>query len=252
MGVAGFLVMSHVREERQKREASRAAYDDVHRKAKELTNEMSDAIEAGEPIGQNARIDRYKEKLKYSADQMRPDDAEIMRATAKVLEKTQPDIAEYERILGEFNKVEIFAFKIDDRPTLEARRQMVRDFLAANARLKEFALHFDEHMQAAFAEAKLSPTVREAAQQASYGKNRFELQLRIREKCQALGETALAVFDLLERRWGQWKRDPIDGAFVFEDEEGRAAFDGLMKTIAANWEEQRSLELEMAEKLRKR
>ncbi|MEO7317914.1 MAG: hypothetical protein ABIZ56_02880, partial [Chthoniobacteraceae bacterium] len=229
---AGFTTFQRVKE---KAEASREARSQIEKATAEERQKMADMIESGDTTGGDASLGRVKDQLEKSAAAMKGADAVTMRALAAVTGKMQSDLKEYEAALGRVTEAEVFAFRIRDKATLAAHRQLIGEFLASNRQLTETLKNGGELVRSELDKAGVSQKIRDAtvAGFVSSQQKMRPLQMRIRGADQVLGDSALSILDLLEKNWGKWKTDNASGAPIFNDDSTLEAYNAHIEKIQA-------------------
>lgn len=240
------------RRAQEKKAASRAAMEQFEKSANEERAKIADLIEDGNATGGGDALGRMKEQLEKSAGQFGAGDAGAARAMASFLGKMQAQMHEYEATVARMTEADVFSFHPRDKTVIEAHRQIVRDFLASNARFADTLARSDELVRAELDAAKVPAKARDAALR---GVSRSQqsvrpLQIQIRKCDQTLGDSALAILDLLEKEWGRWSYDEAAGGRRFDDKATLLAHDVLIEKIQAAGEEQAKAQAAVAAKMR--
>jgi hypothetical protein len=215
--------------------AQREALADMKKSVADEQAKMADAIKSGKTGESGAAIARLEAQLGKSAAQLGPADAKAARAMAGWLEKLQGFVHAYETSAGRLKEAKILMFNIQDRAQFETDRQIVREFLANNGKFMNVIQNSDKMVRAELDAAGVPPATLEATL-AGYTKSQDQirpLQMVIRRCDQTLGETALALIDLLDKNWGHWDRDAANGKLRFQDHETLSTFNDLMRKIQA-------------------
>ena len=229
---AGFTAFQRVKE---KAEAAREARSQFEKATAEERQKMADIIEKGDATGGEASLGRVKEQLEKSAASMKGADAVTMRVLAVVTGKMQADLKKYEAAKGRVAEAEVFTFKLRDKATLAAHRQLIGEFLASNKQLTETLKNGGDLVRSELDTMCVSPGTRDATVAAfviSQQKMR-PLQMRIRGADQVLGDSALSILDLLEKNWGKWKIDDASGVPFFNDDHTLEAYNTHIEKIQA-------------------
>lgn len=243
--VAGFAAFQRVKD---RAEATRA----IEKTTFEERQKMADLIESGATTGGEAALGRMKDQLEKSAGSMTGGDAKTMQAMATVMGKIQAQVKEYETVLARVTEAEIFSFKLREKGTFADQRQLIGEFLATNKQLTETLKNGGDMMRAELDHAGVPARIRDATVsgfQNSQLKIR-PLQMRIRGADQILGDSALAIFDLLEKNRSQWKPDKSSGAPVFKDDKTLEAYNELIEKIQAAAADQTNAQSELVRLMR--
>jgi hypothetical protein len=232
LGVAGFVTFRRMQE---KRAAQRQAMSEIEKSAAEARAKIADSVQGGDIAGGGDAIEQMKQQLEKSASQVGGGDAAAIRASATFLGKMQAQVRDYEETVKRLTTAEMFSFNVRDKAMIDEHRQIVRDFLASNARITDTVQHSEELMGAELDAAKVPARTRQETL-AGYKKSQImirPLQLEIRRCDQALGDAALAMLDLLETNWGKWRHDAASGAKEFDDDTTLAAHNALIEKVQA-------------------
>lgn len=252
MVAAGVIAFSAYRRIQERKAASRAAMDRFETTANEERAKMADLIEGGEAAGGDAAFGRVKALLEKSAVELGSGDDGVARAMASYVGKMQVQVRDYEATVARMAEAEVFSFHPRDKGMIETHRQLIRDFLASNARITDATTRAGELVRAELDAAKIPAKARDAA---LLGLSRSQqttrpLQIQIRKCDQTLGDSALAILDLLEKEWGRWSYDEAAGGLLFDDEATLAAHGVLIEKIQAASEEQAKAQAAVAANMR--
>ncbi|WP_131989621.1 hypothetical protein [Chthoniobacter flavus] len=224
----------------------------IEKSAAEERVKMADSIRDGNLADGNASLGRIKDQLGQSATHLSGADAAATRAMANYLGKIQANLQNYSTEMDKLMQAKVLSFDISDRATIEQHRQIIRDFLAANAKLIDILQHGEDLLRAELEAEKVPPFNRDQTLQG-YQKSQAELrplQMRVRQCDQTLGESALAVLDLLDKNWGKWERNEASGRLRFQDDATLSSFNDLVKKIQAAAADQEKAQREMIAKVK--
>jgi hypothetical protein len=244
MGAIGFFVYRQVKE--------REAVTQVEKAAEEERTKMAESIRSGNVSDGNAAIGRLKDQLGKTATQLTGSDAGAARAMAAYLGKIQAQIKTYDGAVERLRGEKVLQFEITDRAQIETHRQIVRDFMEANAKLTN-ALEHGEDMVRAELDAQKVPQKTRDGTLAGYTRSQAQLrplQLHIRHADEVLGQSALEVLDLLDRTWGRWERDASTGRLRFQDDPALKSFNELVEKIQTTAKDQEKTQEELITKSR--
>ncbi|MEI9897050.1 MAG: hypothetical protein WDN28_25110 [Chthoniobacter sp.] len=166
------------------------------------------------------------------------EDLVAARALANYLTRIRAQVRDHDAAFLRLQQQKALSWTIHDRPDIERDRQIVRDFLATNARLTDSLQYGEGFIRAELKTANVPGSVRDSAV-ALYARSQgpvLPLQLRVRRCDQVIGENALAVLDLLDFNWGEWSRDAATGRLDFTNSVTLATFQDYVGKIesAAN------------------
>ncbi len=242
LGVFGF------RRIQEKRAAAQQATSQLQQVATEERAKMAEMIRSGEVTDGDAALGRMKDQLEKSASQFSGADADAARAMATFMGKMQEQVRDYQAAATRFTEAQVFSPAFTDRSAIEPQRQVVREFLAQNARLADTVRRGEELLRTELDTAKIPARTRDATL-AGFTKSQGAIrpmQTIVRNCDQRLGDDALAVLDLFDTHWGKWKRDAASGQVIFEDEKTLNAFNALIERVQATAAEQGQAQEQLA------
>lgn len=223
---AGFVAFQRVK---NRAEATRA----IEKASIEERRKIADMVESGATTGGEAALGRMKDQLEKSAGSLTGGDAKTMQAMAAVMGKIQAQVKEYETVLARVTEAEIFSFKLRENGTFDDERRLIREFLATNQQLTETLGNGGDMLRAELDQAGVPARIRDATLNG-FKSSQVQirpLQMRIRGADQILGDSALAIFELLEKNRSKWKPDKTSGAPVFTDDKTLKAYNDLIGKI---------------------
>jgi hypothetical protein len=233
-------------------QARREALKGFEKSVAEERTKMADSIRSGKMDDGDAAIGRVKDQLGKSAAQLGGADALAARAMGAWLEKVQVQMRDYQTSAARLREGKIFTFDIRDHAAIEPTRQMVRDFLASNAGLTDTLQHGEKQVRAELDAVGVPATTRDATL-AGYSKAhaaQLPVQMQIRSCDKTLGESALAILDLLDQNWGRWQRDEASGHLRFQDDATRLAYNASIQKIQSASAEQKKAQEQLAAQLK--
>lgn len=172
-------------------------------------------------------------KLVQAVTPRTTEDAAALRALTKVAIRIQQWLREYGEANTRLGEANILNGGIRDRASIERDRQIVRDFLAANAALLKFAEHPEDVMRMEF-EAEHVPADYRETVMAGFLRDQEKLRpltIEIRHCSQTTGEGFLAVVDFLDQNWGKWHRNEHGGKLIFQDTSARDTYNALVEKV---------------------
>lgn len=248
----GVTAVSAFRRVQAKKVASRAALEKFEKTAHEEQAKLADLIQGGDATGREAAIGRVREQLEKSAGELGTGDGGLARGMARFLGKMQAQMRDYEAAVARMSEADVFSFHPRDKAMIETHRQLVRGFLASNARFADTLARSGEMMRAELDAEKVPAKARDAALEGASRSQQVTrpLQIQIRQCDQTLGDSALALLDLLEKEWGRWRYDEAAKGLRFDDNATLAAHNVLIEKLQAAGEEQATAQAAVAAQMR--
>jgi len=240
----GVFVYRRIQQDRAAKEVAAIAAAEKARMAESFAN-------GNNPDGESA-IGRVKAQIEKSSTQMNATDAATARAMAAFLGKMQVQARLYQSAVQRLTSDKIFTFNIPDQATLATHRQTLRDFVAMNAQLTDTIANSEALIRSELEAADVPAATIEATirgYQESQGNTR-PLQMQIRQYDRIMGDSGLAILDLLEKNWGRWDRNPQTGQLTFRDDATLAAYNQLIQRVQAASQQQAIAQKQMAEFMR--
>lgn len=240
--LAGFI-FGLTRKFSRNREATqdmKAVSDDVRQSLRESYDP-----EKGVTNLDSGKLDRLTREFKAAAERMSGDEAIVMKANADYLTGAQKKFKAYEIALKAFTEAEVLNLAtLTEKVQIESRREITRRFLEANTDFESALRDAEKIIRGNLVEARLESAKIEKAMQAynrSAGPQR-SLTLGIRECDRQIGEAALAVLDLLEAQWGQWRYHASLNEITFSESGHNRAYGKFLETIETAGQKQVKLQ----------
>lgn len=233
-------------------ERKRVALASLQQAAAEENSKIANSLEKGNASGARSSVGRMREQFERTATQLTGDDATAMKVMAKVLGNLEKQDAAYHSCLVRLTDAKVFAFDTPDQAVLESHREMLNAFLKSNADLRYALSHSEDLMRTEFQAAKVPPRVMEAVIKG-YQENQHDIRnvaLEVRGEDQQLGETGLALIDLLENNMGRWRRDPDTSRLIFQEGATATAYNDLIKKVKSISAAEAGAQKQLVEKLR--
>jgi len=164
------------------------------------------------------------------------------------LDKIQAQVRAHEGDFERLNKQNALTWNIHRREDIERDRRMIRQFLASNTKLTDSLQYGADFIRADMNTAKLPADVRDSVL-ALYAKSQtplLPLQMHVRQCDQEIGESALAVLDLLDFNWGAWTRDEATGRVDFNNSVTLATFQDYVTKLKAAADERQEAQRTLA------
>lgn len=236
---------------KKKQAAKQEALAQMEKEVAAARDYAASSLEKGESPASQEYMGRMKETLEKSAANLSGGDAAATRALAAFLGRMQARVQTYEAASARVLEAKVLSFEITDRAAITQHRQLLVEFSEANEKLTDILRRAEELVREELAAAKVPDRMIEITMNG-FNKNRSqrELQLRIREYDRVLGETGLAILDLLDKNWSQWNRDAAKGQLLFQSDATLASFNDLITKIQTTAEEQGKAQQELAAKIR--
>jgi hypothetical protein len=184
------------------------------------------------------------EAAQESTAQARGVDVLVQQAASSCRQRIQQAAQEHAANGKLVQEAKVLAMKgVTQREQLEAKRELVRRFLAANEALKSLLVN----EEAAFTEAlaKLNvPQARIEAESRTFqsGIRDKALILRKRETDQHIGNALLGALDFLDELWGQWNYNKEYDQVQFSPPGALKKYNNFLEAIQAAFQEQKELQ----------
>ena len=225
----------------------RQANKDIKAVAEDVSQSLRESYdpEKGVTNLDSAKLDRLAREYKNAAGKMSGDEAVVMKANADYLAAAQKKFKTYQVALKAFTEAEVLDLAtLTEKTQIQARREIVRRFLEANTGFEVALRDAEKIIRANLVKARLEASKIEKAMQAynsSAGPQR-SVTLQIRECDRQIGESVLAVLELLESQWGQWRYHASLNEITFSESGHNKAYEDLLGVIQATGEKQVKLQ----------
>jgi hypothetical protein len=192
--------------------------------AREAKSEMQKAVQQNRPITAEqaqSSVQKIASALDAVSESSLGPNAALAHASRAYLLKVQPLAQAYSLAMQAVAQHPLLDMSdVTQREQLEAKKQLVRNFLAANDNLEAFATNrlelYRRELLKASVPAESIETALNAYEKVSPEKD--ELTRRIRADDRYLGESLLGMLDLLEVHLGEWKYDVGQKMVRFDDD----------------------------------
>lgn len=207
------------------------------------------AVGVGRWLGVRVAHETLAERAAAASPTPTSADVATADALSNYLDKIQGQVREHEAAFARMHQQNALTWNIHRREDIERDRQIIRIFLLTNDRLTDGLQYGADFLRAEMNAAKTPAAERDAvlARYAKMEEPLRPLQMRVRQSDQTLGETALAVLDLLEINWGAWKRDEATGRIDFTNTVTLAAFQDYVGKLSAAADERQEAQKELSE-----
>ncbi len=247
LGLLGAIAVPNFVRARSAALQNQAALQEVQTAANELRARAVASFNGGDkrPVDGG----QLQQSLNRAATRASGDTAAMLKASAAYAQKLQALKTAYERASQELVSAKVLATRNLAGPEqLQARRAVVRKFLAANEALKTHIQQSEANYRKELAGFQLPAEESESAVRAfrkAYGLQ-GPLLLEIREADERIGNATLAVLNLLEANWGRWSYDETAGVLRFDDSSVIGQYKDLMAQIRQAAAEQRAVQQRLA------
>jgi hypothetical protein len=178
-----------------------------------------------------------------SSAQPSGEDALVQQAASSCWRRIQEAATEHAANAKQVQEAKVLAMNdVTQREQLEAKRKVVRRFLASNEALKSLLVN----EEAAFTEAlaKLNvPQMRIARESRGFqsGVRDKALIIRKRDADQLIGSAMLGALDLLDELWGQWNYNKEYDQVQFSPPGALKKYNDFLDALQAAFQEQKEL-----------
>lgn len=208
----------------------------VHEAEQQTKSELKKSLEENRtPTALEAQLglDRMKSSLETVSQNASGPTALLAKASKGYLETLQPLATNYDASLKALLKPPLLDMAgVDRREQLQARKQLVQNFLAANDRLEAFVTNRAKLYRQALEKAAVPAEYIETAlnSKSFTGFQENDLTRRIREDDRRMGTAMLGMIEVLNTSFGRWKYNAerkkvefdepaaLDKYIVFRDE----------------------------------
>jgi len=167
-----------------------------------------------------AVLDKTVDVLKKASQDAQGESALVLEASTAYLGELQRLTRLYDVELKSIESGRLLdASTLKTKEQIEQRRQVVQNFLKANSDIDRFVASSESSFRNELVRRKVSQTRmdREVAAFRESMQSRRPLLRAIRASDKNIGDSMLAVLNLLESNWGTWKYDPISAEVLFSD-----------------------------------
>ena len=190
-------------------------------------------------------IDRIQGDIKTAAQASSGDNALILQAMSRHVALMRSAMKGYYDAAAKLRTGHVLvASNLTDKAQIIPRRELVQDFMVANDNLLFTITNSETYVRAALESQKIPPQKIPALMAAFEVKfaPRRDLDVQIRECDVHMGQSMLAILDVLETDWGNWHFDTKKNKIYFNDSSSRAAYQESLEVIKFAGSEQVSLQ----------
>jgi len=192
----------------------------------------------------NKTVNEPPKAARESSAQARGEGLLVQQAASSCRQRIQEAATEHAANAKQMQEARVLAMNgVTQREQLEAKREVVRRFLASNEALKSLLVN----EQAAYTEtlAKLNvPQARIETESRVFQSSIRDkaLILRKRETDQHIGNALLGALDFLDELWGQWNYNKEYDQVQFSPPGALKKYNDLLEAIQAAYQEQKELQ----------
>ena len=182
--------------------------------------------------------------VKQSIAQAGGVDAQVQQAASSCRQKIQEAAREHTANAKRMQETSVLAMNgVIQREQLEAKREVVRKFLASNEALKSLLVNEEATFTEALAKLNL-PQARIDAESQAFQSGIRDKALIIRQRAadQHIGNALLGALDLLDELWGQWNYNKEYDQVQFSPPGALKKYNDLREAIQAAFQEQKELQ----------
>jgi hypothetical protein len=222
-----------------------AALDETVQK---VQADMKNNVANGKDTDNVKALGTLKQAMDTAAREGKGDTALFAKAMGGFLQKAQVPLKEYSDAAEKIKAGSVLNMNGVDKPDqLDARKQSVRDFLAANDRLLGFIQNSEKIMKQELAGLNMPADQAERAmdgfRKGMAPKNVVTIKIRQQEK--RAGVSMLAALDLLQNNWGKWTYNADKKVVIFDDAKTRDQYLASLDDIASAGDEEEKLQRQL-------
>jgi UPF0716 family protein affecting phage T7 exclusion len=190
------------------------------------------------------RVSDLQLSLQNLANKSSPNAAQILKAYSAYLERIREASDEHRKNVTLMNSAKILDVSgVRNKEDLEAKRVMLRAFLKSNEELKSFQANSDNVMREELVNAKVSPPQIESTMKSFQSQSQTMAgSVKIRDTDRQIGESMMAIIDLLDTSFGQWRFNHMNHELQFNKREVLDQYNGFIKEIQSAVTEQKRLQ----------
>jgi len=189
------------------------------------------------------KLAKVRESLKNASENSSGDSAQIANIVSAYLDRMQSAAKNYhiavtklrtEKVLDDFDPV--------DQGQFAPKREIIQQFLEANAALKGVITNSEDRLRAEMTQANISDSTIERFLEGFHSSSNVAVTAQIRQCDERLGAAMLDALNVLETDWGHWKFDPDTHQLNFADSASREAYRKDLAAINSAGTEQLQLQ----------
>jgi len=233
--------------QQRKQMASRAAWQDVKSSAGGMRDDLKKNFNPTNGITNVdlSRFDKMQDGLKTVSQNSSGDDGHVAAALSAYVDRMQTAVKNYQDASTKLREAHVMDnFDFTDKGQIASRREIVKQFIAANEALKLVITNSEDRIRADLVRGKV-PTYKidrfmDGFHSSAAPKN--GISIKIRQCDDRIGAAMLDVLDALESEWGHWKPDPATDRLRFEHSATLNTYNNDLALIRTAGEEQLKLQ----------
>lgn len=179
-------------------------------------------------------LSKMQGDLDRASQTLTGDDASISQAMSQYLSRMRASTESYTIEITKLRAANILAFSnVTSKADLATSRRLVEHFMQANLDFEMTISNSETSIRADLQALKVPSEKIESVISGFDSKfvPRCDLDMRIRECDNDLGQAMLAILDRLDSIWGQWHYDPVNQKILFDHDADLAAYNDLLENI---------------------
>lgn len=241
------LFLTHFAKTRQKAIASDTAWQQLTSTRSNIDSNLNKSFDPKNGVTNFDPniLGKLSDSLKNASQNSTGIDASFTRALSAFADRTQTASKNYQSARTKLREAHVLNhFDSSDKTQLAARREIVQQFLDANAALKQVATNSEDQMRADLAADHIPNIEIDRSIEFYHASTAFTgtLTAKVRECDDRVGTAMLDALSTLETQWGHWKVDPTVEMVLFEDADARTTYNNDLAAIKAAVDEQLKLQ----------
>ena len=241
-----FVTIFAVRQQ-QKQMASQAAWQDVKSSAGDMRDDLRKNFNPTNGITNVdlAKFDKMRDGLKTVSQNSSGEDARLADVLSAYLDRMQAAVKNYQTASAKLREAHVLdKFDSTDKNQIPARREIVRQFVAANEALKQVITNSEDRIRADLTRENVSNSKVERFMDGfhSSAAPKNAISIKIRQCDDRIGAAMLEALEALESDWGHWKSDSTTDRLRFEHSATLNTYNTDLASIKAAGEEQLKLQ----------
>lgn len=191
------------------------------------------------------RIDKLRDSLKNASQNSSGDEAVFAGALSKFADRMQAAGKNYRAAATKLRAAHVLqGFDSSDKAQLAARRELVRQFLEANAASEQVITNCEDQMRADLVAAHIRQSKIDDMMANYHAGTEVQnaITMKVRKLDDEVGANMLDALNTLETNWGHWKYDSTTNRIDFEDVATSEAYNHAVIAIKEAIKEQLKLQ----------
>ena len=249
-GLLIVLFVTNFAKSRQKAIASSTAWQKLESTRSDIDSNLNKSFDPKNGVTNVdlGNLDKLRDSLKNVSQNSSDDEAIIAKAMSAYADRTQTASKIYQSAAKKLREAHVLNhYDSSDKAQLAARREIVQQFLEANAALKQVATNSEDRMRADLA-ADHVPNIKIDRFMKFYHDSTAlanTVTVKVRECDDRVGAALLDALSTLQTQWGHWKVDPNVEMVLFEDPDARTTYNNDLAAIKAAVDEQLKLQTQL-------